>query len=101
MEDKTRVTIAWLSWFIVLVGSGLAAVYMLVIIAFYAIWGGGLVVGVWAGNVKNDSMYTWTIIALLIIGFPLGAILGVRLWSKLMHRTGWISADLIRKMSSF
>lgn len=100
-EGQAHVSLAWLSWLLMLVGSGLVAVYMLILIAFLAIGGMELVAGVWAGNVKNDPMYTWVIIASLILGFPPGAFLGVRLWARLMRRTGWIGAERIKRMSGF
>lgn len=44
----------------------------------------------------DSIMYT-----LIFIAMPAGAILGVRLWAKLMRRTGWISAERVKRMSGF
>lgn len=98
-ESKVHLVLAWLSWLFMLVGSGLTVVYLLILLAFLAVGRVELVSGVWAGHVKNDPMYTRIILASLFIGFPPGAILGVRLWSRLMRRTGWISAERIKRMS--
>lgn len=46
-------------------------------------------------------MHTRIILVALFIGWPPGAILGVRLWARLMRRMGWISAERIKRMSGF
>lgn len=100
-EGKARIALAWLSWLLMLVGCGLAVVYLLILLAFLAVGGVELVSGVLAGQEKNDPIYTRAILASLFIGLLPGAILGVRLWSRLMRRTGWISAERIKRMSGF
>lgn len=82
-------------------GCGLALVYLLILIAFLAIGGVELVAGVLLGQEKSAPMYTRIILVSLFIGLPPGAILGVRLWARLMRRTGWISAEGIKRMSGF
>lgn len=42
-----------------------------------------------------------TLLASAFIGSAPGALLCVRLWSRLMRRTGWISAERIKRMSGF
>ena len=100
-EGKLRVVTAWLSWFLLLVGSGLVVVYLLILLAFLAIGGLEFVANVLAGQAKNSPMSTRMILGSLFLGFPTGAILGVRLWSKLMRKTGLISTERAKRMSGF
>lgn len=98
-DGKAHIALAWMSWLLMLVGSGLAVVYMLILLAFLAIGGMELVASVLAGQEKNAPIYTRIIMASLFLGFPPGAWLGVRLWSKLMRKMGFISDERVRKMS--
>ncbi|WP_018412296.1 hypothetical protein [Methyloversatilis thermotolerans] len=100
-EGRLRIAIAWLSWLLILVGCGLALAYLLIFISFLAIGGVELVSGVLAGQEKTAPMHTRIILVALFIGWPPGAILGVRLWARLMRRMGWISAERIKRMSGF
>ncbi|MDA8259287.1 MAG: hypothetical protein M0Z99_27225 [Betaproteobacteria bacterium] len=100
-EGRVRVVIAWLARLLMLVGSGLVAVYMLILLAFLAIGGMEFVADVLAGKEKNAPMYTRIIMASLILGFPTGAWFGINLWAKLMRKTGFISDERVRKMSNY
>lgn len=100
-EGRLRIAIAWLSWLLMLVGCGLASVYLLILIALLAIGGVELVSGVLAGQEKKAPMFTRSILVSLFIGLPPGAIIGARVWAQLMRRTGWISAERIKRMSRF
>lgn len=80
---------------------GLAAFYLLVFLAFFATGGVEFLTDLLTGQEKYDPSYTKIILAALFLGAPPGALLGVRLWAKLMRRTGWISAERIQRMSGF
>ena len=82
-----------------LVGGDLIAVYLLVFIAFLFIGGLHLVAAVLAGQTKNDPLSTRIILGALLLGFPVGAIFGIRLWTKLMRKTGFIGDSRIKRMS--
>jgi hypothetical protein len=82
-----------------LAGSGLVVAYLLILLAFLAIRGFDFVAQVLAGQAKIDPMSTRIMLGSLFLGFPPGAILGVRLWAKLMRKTGFISDERIKRMS--
>lgn len=68
------------------------------IILFYLIGGPALLSAVWAG--KEEGNYLW-VITTSAAGIPAGALLGVRLWAKLMRKASWISEARIKRMSGF
>lgn len=97
-EGKVRIAIAWLSWWFMLSSGAAVSAFAVGVILFYFIGGQDLLSGIWAG--KEEGNYLWIITA-SAAGVPAGAILGVRLWARLMRRTGWIGAERIKRMSGF
>lgn len=98
-EGKARIALAWLSLWLMLTGGGGLAFSVLVFAALLVTGGVELVSDVLAERETGD--YGSIIYTSLFIGLPPGAIFGVRLWAKLMRRTGWISAERIKRMSGF
>ena len=97
-EGKARVALAWLSWWLMLSSAAGVSAFAIGVTLFYFIGGRELLSAVWAG--KEGGNYLWVITA-SAAGVPAGAILGVRLWSNLMRRTGWIGAERVKRMSGF
>ena len=95
-EGRGRIATAWLSWWFMLSAGAGASAFSVGVILFYFIGGSELLFAIWAG--KEEGNYLWVITA-SAAGVPAGAVLGVRLWSKLMRRTGWIGAERIKRMS--
>lgn len=99
-ESRYRLIVAWISWWLMLSGVGLFAVYLIVFSSFFVIGGWELVANVLAGTAKNSNESSRIILISLLFGFPVGAWFGIWLWAKLMRKTGFISDDQVRKMSS-
>lgn len=98
-EGKGRIVLAWLSLWLMGGCGGVLAVYLLVLVALLVTGGVELVSDVLAEREAGD--YGSIIYTSIFIGIPSGAILGVRLWARLMRRTGLISAERIKHMSGF
>jgi hypothetical protein len=98
VESGVRIAIAWLSWWLMLSSGAAISAFVLGAIFFYLIGGSELLSAIWAGAEVGN--YLWVVTA-SAAGVPAGAILGVRLWGKLMRRTGWISVERTKRMSSF
>ena len=77
--------------------SAVLSAFAVGVVLFYAVGGSTLLSAVWAGNETGN--YLW-VVAASASGIPAGALLGVRLWSKLMRKTGFISDERVKKMSS-
>lgn len=98
-EGKGSIVLAWLSLWLMLTGGG-GLVFLILVFAALLVTGGfELVSDVLARRESGD--YGSTIYTSIFIGIPAGAILGARLWSKLMRHTGWSSAERIKRMSGF
>jgi hypothetical protein len=99
-ESKFRLIVAWLSWLFMLSGGVMLAVSIIIFSAFFFIEGWEFVANVLAGQEKNSPESTRIILA-SALGVPAGAWSGIWLWAKLMRKTGFISDERVRKMSSY
>jgi len=100
-ESKFRLIVAWLSWWFMLSSGGVLAFSIIIFAAFFFIEGREFVANVLAGQEKNSPESTRIILTSIFVGFPAGAWSGIWLWAKLMCKTGFISDNQVRKMSSY
>lgn len=99
MESKSHILFAWLLLWLSVVGGGVLAVYLLSFVGLYFVGGIELVSDVLGHRETGD--YGSIIYTSIFIGIPIGAVLCVRLWARLMRKTGFISNERIKRMSGF
>jgi hypothetical protein len=97
-ESKFRLIVAWISWWFILSSAAVVSAFAVGVTIFYFVGGFELLSAVWAG--KEQGNYLWVITA-SACGIPAGAWFGISLWAKLMRKTGFISDEQVRKMSSY
>ncbi|MEQ1584191.1 MAG: hypothetical protein ABL875_09020 [Candidatus Nitrotoga sp.] len=97
-EGRFRLMVAWLSWWLMLSSGGVVGIYVVGVIIFYFVGGLELLSAIWARTEQGN--YLWVILA-SISGAPAGAWFGIRLWAKLMRKTGFISDNQVCKMSNY
>jgi len=96
-ESRYRLIVAWISWWLMLSGGAVVSAYVVGVTIFYFVGGLELLSAIWAR--KEQGNYLW-VITTSAAGIPAGAWCGIRLWAKLMRKTGLISENQVRKMST-
>lgn len=100
-EGRFRLIVAWLSWWLMLSSGGVLAFCIIIFSSLLVIGDWELVTNVLAEKEKNNPENTKIILLSIFLGFPAGAWFGIRLWAKLMRKTGFISDNQVHKMSSY
>jgi len=97
-DSKLRIIFAWITWFLMLIGSAISTFYFLIHIVLFYLGGLKLIEQVWSRTEDKTQDYSSILLPLIFISMPLGAKTGVWLWGKLARKFKLISDSRIRKM---
>lgn len=97
-DSKPRLVIAWVSWWLMLTGGGVLALYILSFFILFFLGGKELIMQIWNGTEDKTQNYTSFLYPLIFVSVPLGSKISIWLWAKIARKIRLVSDEKISRM---